>query len=728
MNDRIAIISVAILSLLGIAFAPWAAIARQTGAKNAVLLLPNRYIDFTARTELIPIQGLNIVLIVTVIALLALAFSSLIKSKQRYILWFISGLVLLFVNSWGLSNMQTSIRQIRLELVQNKITKALENPKASINVEELKTVLANTQSTTIKTTILRSRYAGFTIKRLPYEKSGMGLAAFLIYISSFLAIFLSFQYFNKSKKIIENILRTIAVPLSSILLSLLAAAVVILLLQDTPTSSKFVFNGWQDYLAGRLETLWYAYYTLFANSLSSVGGIAESLKFSTPLIFTGLAVALGFQAGLFNIGAPGQMVLGAIFAMLAGLYLPGPRFIVLPMAVIAAALGGAFWGAIPGWLKAKFGANEVINTILMNYIASALLLFMLSSALTFSPSALRIIYFLAVLAILAIILNTIPASSKLMSKSARLSLAVFAVVALVGVFVFGSPRPNDASVVFDMPFKAPGSEPKSYEIQETAQLGQLADFLPASAATSGSEKILDVNYALILAIASFILALVILARRRLKLWQKLLASLVLAVIIYGFMALLGFSAIETIIPATNLNLAFIIAIVAAIIVQYFLWHTKWGYELRAVGPSPKAAEYGGASIAKNTILAMTLSGMLAGLTATHYVLGGALEEFALRQSLPTGDGFDGIAVALLGGNTPLGVVLSAFLFGILKNGGIALNVTYRGLTRDVVSMILALVVLFIAAKGFLPDSIINPINRFKDLKDEDEPKTNLETK
>ncbi len=88
MNDRIAIISVAILSLLGIAFAPWAAIARQTGAKNAVLLLPNRYIDFTARTELIPIQGLNIVLIVTVIALLALAFSSLIKSKQRYILWF----------------------------------------------------------------------------------------------------------------------------------------------------------------------------------------------------------------------------------------------------------------------------------------------------------------------------------------------------------------------------------------------------------------------------------------------------------------------------------------------------------------------------------------------------------------------------------------------------------------------------------------------------------------
>lgn len=728
MNDRIAVASVAILSLLGIAFAPWAAIARQTGAKNAVILLPNRYIDFTARTELIPIQGLNIVLIVTAIALLALTFSTLIKSKQRYILWFVSGLVLVFVTSWGLSNLQQSIRTARLGLVQAKIEKALENPKSSIKIEDLKTVLTNLDNTPVKTTILRSRYAGFTIKRLPYEKSGLGLAAFLALVSGFLAIFLSFQYFDRGKKIVENILRTIAVPASSILLSLLAAAVVILLLQATPTSSKYVFSGWQDYLAGRLETLWYAYYTLFANSLSSVGGITESLKFSTPLIFTGLAVALGFHAGLFNIGAPGQMVLGAIFAMLAGLYLPGPRFVVLPLAILAAALGGGLWGAIPGWLKARFGANEVINTILMNYIASALLLFMLSSALTFAPSALRIIYFLGVLTVLAVILNSIPATAKLMAKSARLSLAVFAVVALVGIFGFGYPRPNDTSIVFDMPFKAPGSEPKSYDIQETAKLSQLADLLPASAATSGSEKILDINYALIIALAALVLAFVIINRRRLSLWLKLIASLAIAAIVYGLMAILGYSAVETIVPTTNLNLAFILAIVSAVFVQYFLWNTKWGYELRAVGPSPKAAEYGGASIAKNTILAMTISGMLAGLTATHYVLGGALEEFALKQTLPTGDGFDGIAVALLGGNSPLGVVLSAFLFGILKNGGIALNVTYRGLTRDVVSMILALVVLFIAAKGFLPDSIVNPINRFKDLKDDDEAQTNLETK
>jgi len=72
------------------------------------------------------------------------------------------------------------------------------------------------------------------------------------------------------------------------------------------------------------------------------------------------------------------------------------------------------------------------------------------------------------------------------------------------------------------------------------------------------------------------------------------------------------------------------------------------------------------------------------------------------------DGFDGIAVALLGGNTPLGVVLSAFLFGVLKNGGSVLNITFSDLTRDVVGMILALVVLFIAAKGFLPERLRNP--------------------
>src|SRR5690606_13700759 len=169
--------------------------------------------------------------------------------------------------------------------------------------------------------------------------------------------------------------------------------------------------------------------------------------------------------------------------------------------------------------------------------------------------------------------------------------------------------------------------------------------------------------------------------------------------------------LATAIPPTNLNASFLIALIAAGATYVFLFRTRWGYELRAVGLAPGAAEYGGADLGRNTIMAMAISGGLAGLTATHYVLGGALEDYSLRQSIPTGDGFDGIAVALLAGNHPFGILLSALLFGVLKYGGSVLNITFPNLTREVVSMILALVVLFIAAKGFLPQRFINPAFR-----------------
>ena len=96
----------------------------------------------------------------------------------------------------------------------------------------------------------------------------------------------------------------------------------------------------------------------------------ESLVASTPYIFGGLSVALGFRAGLFNIGAEGQIFVGAIFSAYVGYSITGlPSFIHMPLAFLAGALGGAVWGFIPGWLKAKTGGHEVINTIMMNYIA-----------------------------------------------------------------------------------------------------------------------------------------------------------------------------------------------------------------------------------------------------------------------------------------------------------------------------------------------------------------------
>jgi ABC-type uncharacterized transport system permease subunit len=98
--------------------------------------------------------------------------------------------------------------------------------------------------------------------------------------------------------------------------------------------------------------------------------ILESMVAATPYIFAGLAVALGFRGGLFNIGAEGQIFIGAITATFVGYSLVGlPAIIHIPLALAAGALGGAFWGFIPGILKARTGAHEVINTIMMNYIA-----------------------------------------------------------------------------------------------------------------------------------------------------------------------------------------------------------------------------------------------------------------------------------------------------------------------------------------------------------------------
>src|SRR5690606_35414525 len=220
----------------------------------------------------------------------------------------------------------------------------------------------------------------------------------------------------------------------SILLALAAAAVVILLLQPTPSAPGVELGAFEG-LVGRLDTLWYAYYTMFHDALGTVGGFAESLKFATPLIFTGLAVAFGFQAGLFNIGAPGQMVMGSIFAMLAGVYLSGPRLLVLPIAVLAAFLGGALWGALPGWLKARFGANEVISTILLNFVAASMLLFILSAGNVFSAAALRILPALGIAAGIAVVLALIPFLRRQARRAPRLVFAV-ALVAVLGAVYF----------------------------------------------------------------------------------------------------------------------------------------------------------------------------------------------------------------------------------------------------------------------------------------------------
>jgi simple sugar transport system permease protein len=399
--------------------------------------------------------------------------------------------------------------------------------------------------------------------------------------------------------------------------------------------------------------------------------------------------------------------MGAIFAMFAGLYIPGPKVIVLPLAILAAALGGGLWGALPGWLKARFGANEVINTILLNFVAASALLFILSAGNVFAAAALRIMAVIGVFVVVVIVALLIPWVRAAASRGPRVAFAVAAVVLLAGSIVAGLPRQGDQPVTLQMPFKVSGNEPKSKPLNASATIPQLPAVLGIK---RGGVNIINVNYAAVLAVVAALVALFLLPRsRRFKKWPARIAgTLICGGVAYGVGALLGWSGLATAIPPTKLNLSFVLAIVMAVFVHVFLFKTRWGYELRAVGFAPRAAEYGGARIARNTVLAMTISGALAGLTATHYVLGGALEDYALRQSIPTSDGFDGIAVALLGANQPVFIVAAAFLFGVLKYGGSVLNITFPNLTRDVVSMILALVVLFIAARGFLPARLINP--------------------
>jgi ABC-type uncharacterized transport system permease subunit len=145
------------------------------------------------------------------------------------------------------------------------------------------------------------------------------------------------------------------------------------------------------------------------------------------------------------------------------------------------------------------------------------------------------------------------------------------------------------------------------------------------------------------------------------------------------------------------NLAFVMALICCGLVYLFLWRTKWGYELRATGTNPTAAEYGGISIRKQIIVAMTISGALAGMVGINEVLG---YRYRYYDGFSDNYGFTGIAVALLGRNHPVGVILSALLFAILQRGGIPVDAFTQHVTKDIVQVLQATIILFVAAEAF----------------------------
>jgi ABC-type uncharacterized transport system permease subunit len=166
--------------------------------------------------------------------------------------------------------------------------------------------------------------------------------------------------------------RQLVVPILSLVTALVIGAIVIIL-----SDPDFIANVGSDpgaALAAGFGSVGGAYGGLLQGSIGNpfrdIGPVTETLLRATPLIFAGLAVALGFRAGLFNIGAEGQIYIGALFATAVGISFTGlPLLVHLPLAVAAGFVGGAVWGFIPGILKARTGAHEVITTIMLNYVS-----------------------------------------------------------------------------------------------------------------------------------------------------------------------------------------------------------------------------------------------------------------------------------------------------------------------------------------------------------------------
>jgi len=376
---------------------------------------------------------------------------------------------------------------------------------------------------------------------------------------------------------------SLVIPVLAIFSGLLLGGVIVGL------SSENVYTMWAvspiQAIGNGLKAAWESYVTLFSGSFGSPAkmiaaiqggdGLAirrafnplfESLVKSTPYIFGGLAVALGFRSGLFNIGVEGQIFMGGIFSVWVGYTFIGlPAIIHLPLAFLAGALGGALWGFVPGLLKAKTGGHEVINTIMMNYIAFRLTDWLLRE-----------------------------------------------------------------------PMKRPGStNPISPIIEDSARLPQFFQ------------------------------------------------------------------------DPIRFHLGFFVALAVAALVYWFLFKTKWGFDLRTVGANPHAARYAGMNIVKSTIVAMSLSGALAGMAGANELLG---VNHHLSQTFSPGYGFDSIALALLGRNHPLGVVLSALLFGTLRNGAMRMQAA-AGIPIDIISVMQALILAFIAAPA-----IVRTIYRLKEPK------------
>ena len=306
---------------------------------------------------------------------------------------------------------------------------------------------------------------------------------------------------------------------------------------------------------------------LLDGAFGTTRGLSYTLYYATTFIFTGLAVAVAFHGGLFNIGGEGQAILGGLGTGLVALWLSPslPAWLMLPLMLLAGGLFGMVWAVVPAYLQAYRGSHIVITTIMFNFLASSLLVYLLVNHL-----------------------------------------------------------------------KVPGN--MSVE----------------SAAFAASAKLPSMQ---------------------------------------AFMAALGIDW-----PNSPLNTSVFLALLAAVGVYFLLWHTRLGYDLRATGSSACAADCAGIRSRRQVILAMAVSGALAGMVGMNEVAG---VNGRLMLEYVSGAGFTGIAVSLMGRSHPFGIVLASLLFGALFQGGAEVSFEVRGFSRDMVVMLQGFIVLFSGAMAYV---------------------------
>jgi general nucleoside transport system permease protein len=364
---------------------------------------------------------------------------------------------------------------------------------------------------------------------------------------------------KRKNKVSMNLIRPISnekwqpisIPIFSILISLIAAAIVILLIGKDPLQAFYnIFQG-----AGILPKPSYAGYKSMLTDFLSL------LNAMTPLVFASLAVAVAFKAGLFNIGVSGQMLVSGFLATIIVGYSGLDAIIAKPLVLIIGMVAGGLMGGLVGWLKYKFNINEVVSTIMFNYIAQYVISFFIQ------------MYYI----------DPVSRQSKYISEAPRLTL--------VNVEI--------SNLKMDIP------------------------------------------------------------------------------------------------------LGFILAIVIAILLKFVMDKTVVGYEIKAVGNNRNAAKYAGINVGRNTVLAMVISGGLAGLAGVTYYLG---YFSSIQPKVLSSIGFDSIAVSLLGNSHPIGVIFSSFLISIIDQGSTYMS-SQAGIRQEITSVVIGLILLFSACGEYLKHKV-----------------------